>query len=83
MSEESGRIRNSSITTRSRRADTLRPGNSRDSFQKRFARASDRFANQAEDFDIGEALQEKCFPLPPVCKRPRLRFHSLRTYALN
>jgi cytochrome c2 len=62
MSEESGRIRNSSITTRSRRADTLQPGNSRDSFQKRFARASDRFANQAEDFDIGEALQEKCFP---------------------
>ena len=62
MSEESGRIRNSSITTRSRRADTLRPGNSRNSFQKRFARASDRFANQAEDFDIGEALQEKCFP---------------------
>ena len=43
-------------------ADTLRPGNSRDSFQKRFARGSDRFANQAEDFDIGEAPQEKCFP---------------------
>ena len=62
MSEESGRIRNSSITTRSRRADTLRPENSRDSFQKRFARGSDRFANQAEDFDIGEAPQEKCFP---------------------
>ena len=32
---------NSSITTRSTKAGTMRPGNSRSSFQKRFARASD------------------------------------------
>src|SRR5215469_12346352 len=37
-------IRNSSITTSSTKAGTLRPGNSRNSFQKRFERASDRCA---------------------------------------
>src|SRR6266446_3627353 len=40
----SGRIPNSSTTTSSTRAATLRPGNSRNSFQKRFARASDHCA---------------------------------------
>ena len=25
----------------------------------------------------------KVLPLPPACKRSRLRFHSLHTYALN
>jgi hypothetical protein len=37
-------IPNSSITTSSTKAGTLRPGNSRNSFQKRFARASDHCA---------------------------------------
>src|SRR5215217_2715989 len=41
---QSGRIPNSSTTTRSKKADTLRPGNSRDSSQKRFAQASDHCA---------------------------------------
>src|SRR5437016_1020189 len=43
---QSGRIPNSSITTSSTKAGTLRPGNSRNSFQKRFARASDPCANR-------------------------------------
>ena len=30
-----------------------------------------------------EALHAKCFPCHAACKRSRLRFHSLRTYALN
>jgi len=38
----SGRIPNLPITTRLRKAGTMRPGNSRKSFQKRFARASNR-----------------------------------------
>src|SRR5271156_1442128 len=38
----SGRTTNSFITTGSTKAGTMRPGNSRNSFQKRFARASDR-----------------------------------------
>ena len=37
---QSGRIPSSSTTTSSTKAGTLRPGNSRNSFQKRFARAS-------------------------------------------
>src|SRR5262249_14509123 len=37
-------IPNSSITTSSIKAGTLRPGNSRNSFQKRFGRASDHCA---------------------------------------
>jgi hypothetical protein len=39
------RITNSSITTRLTKAGTIQPGKSRNSFQKRFARASDRCAN--------------------------------------
>jgi enoyl-CoA hydratase/carnithine racemase len=39
---QSGRILSSLTSTSSARAGTLRPGNSRSSFQKRFARASDR-----------------------------------------
>ena len=63
MSEESGRIRNSSITTRSEKGGHFAAWEQPRLFcEKRFARASDRFANQAEAFDIGEALQEKCFP---------------------
>src|ERR671913_956718 len=46
---QSGRIPSSSITTSSTKADILRPGNSRNSFQKRFARASDDFANSGSD----------------------------------
>jgi hypothetical protein len=42
---QSGRIRNSSTTTRSIEAGTLRPGNSRSSFQKKFAPASGHYAN--------------------------------------
>jgi hypothetical protein len=31
-----------------------------------------------------EALHAECFPCqPPACEGPRLRFHSLRTYARN
>src|ERR1700722_466656 len=41
-------IRNSSITTRSTKAGTLRPGNSRSSSPKRFARDSDPSANRPE-----------------------------------
>jgi pimeloyl-ACP methyl ester carboxylesterase len=40
---------NSSITTTPRKAGTTRRGNSRNSFQKRFARASDHCANRHED----------------------------------
>jgi hypothetical protein len=42
---QSGRIPNSSITTSSTKAATLRPGNSHSSFQKRFAWASGHCAN--------------------------------------
>jgi hypothetical protein len=41
---QSGRIPSSSTTTSSTKAGTLRPGNSRNSFQKRFARGSDHCA---------------------------------------
>ena len=41
-----GRIANSSTSTSSQRADTLQPGSSRSSFQKKFARASAHCANR-------------------------------------
>ena len=41
----SRRITSSSTTTRLAEADTMRPGNNRNSFRKRFARASDHCAN--------------------------------------
>ena len=43
---QSGRIPNSSITTSSTKAGTSRRGSSRNSFQKRFARASDHCGNR-------------------------------------
>ena len=46
----SGRITNSSITTRSTKAGTSRRGSSRNSFPKRFAQDSNRYANRSEDF---------------------------------
>ena len=46
---QSGPITNSSITTSSTKAGTLRPGNSRNSFQKRFVRASDHCANSGAE----------------------------------
>ena len=41
----SGRITSSSTTTEPTKADIMRPGNSRKSFHRRFARASDHCAN--------------------------------------
>src|SRR5439155_22525507 len=57
-----GVSQNSSITTRSTKAGTVRPGSSRNSFQKRFARASDHCANSgaaaASSFVQGELHEE-------------------------
>lgn len=46
---QSGPIPNSSITTSSTKAGILRPGNSRNFFQKRFVRASDHCANSGAE----------------------------------
>jgi hypothetical protein len=48
----SGRIPNSSTTTGSTTADTLLPGSSRNSSQKRSAQDSDRAEMRAEDFGV-------------------------------
>ena len=47
---QSGRTRTLSISTRSTKVGTSQLGNNRNSFQKSFARASNRCANRAEDF---------------------------------
>jgi hypothetical protein len=41
------------------------------------------YANFTNGKPGDQALHEKCFPCPRACKRSRLRFHSLRTDALN
>src|SRR5215203_1030280 len=46
---QSGRIPSSSTTTRSTKAGTLQPGNSRNSSQKRFVQASDHCANSGAE----------------------------------
>src|SRR6516164_818322 len=50
---QNARIPNSSITTRSQKVDTLRRGNSRNSFPKRFARASDHCAHSGRQPRLG------------------------------
>jgi hypothetical protein len=68
---QSGRIPNSSITTSSTEAGTLRPGNSRNSFQKRFARALDHCAVDHRSrfgprftFSVPQPLLVACTRLP-------------------